>query len=338
MCPQQDEVGFFVGTQTLKQETNQVHLIRYDEDETQKVTIFSHPFGEIWKLNSSPSNKRMLVSCYQHVDGLLKNQVASKAALLTIPEDLEGGLLPFEHVQELNIPTTSGEIRTAEFHPSDSDSLAVVTDSKLYVVKLADGTARPICEASGNNKFKQGKWALHHHQGSQFLAIADNQVISYDVRDMNKAAWTITGEQVFRDLDCNPHKQCHIVTGNDDGCIKIWDYRNVKEPLFCRNDHSHWVWSVRFNTFHDQLILSSSSDSRVNVTCAFSVSSEANNPDRKAESTLQDGLLESFSYHEDSVYCAEWSSADPWTFASLSFDGRFILTKISKEVKYKILL
>lgn len=337
MCTQQDdgEVGFFVGTQTLKQETNQVHLIRYDEDETQKVTIFSHPFGEIWKLNSSPHDKRMLTSCYHHMDGMLKNQISSKAALLTIPEDLDGGLVPFEHVQELNI--TSNDIKTAEFHPSDNDSIGVVTDSKIHIVKMGDGTVRPISESVGTSKFKQGKWALHH-QGSQFLALAENQVISYDARDMNKTAWTITNEQVFRDVDCNPHKQCHIVTGSDDGCIRIWDYRNIKEPIFSRNDHSHWIWAVRFNTFHDQLILSSSSDSRVNITCAYSVSSEATNPDRKADSTLQDGLLESFSYHEDSVYCAEWSSADPWIFASLSFDGRFILTKISKEVKYKILL
>lgn len=35
------------------------------------------------------------------------------------------------------------------------------------------------------------------------------------------------------------------------------------------------VWSVRFNFFHDQLILSSSSDCKVLLTCAASVSSEA---------------------------------------------------------------
>lgn len=80
--------------------------------------------------------------------------------------------------------------------------------------------------------------------------------------------------QMVRDLDCNPNKQCHIVTGGDDGCIKVWDCRSTKQPVFCRSDHSHWVWSVRFNTFHDQLILSSSSDCKVLLTCAGSVSSE----------------------------------------------------------------
>lgn len=37
------------------------------------------------------------------------------------------------------------------------------------------------------------------------------------------------------------------------------------------------VWSVRFNFFHDQLILSSSSDCKVLLTCAASVSSETSN-------------------------------------------------------------
>lgn len=163
------------------------------------------------------------------------------------------------------------------------------------------------------------------------------QVLAYDVRDTNKVAWTITNEHVFRDLDCNPSKQFRIVTGGDDGCIKIWDYRNCKEPIFSRDDHSHWVWTVRFNPFHDQILLSSSSDARVNITCAFSVSSEADTVSPENSQT-HDGLLESLDYHDDSVYCAEWSTADPWTFASLSYDGRFILNKIPKEIKYKILL
>lgn len=339
MCPYQGDEGdisFFVGTQTLKQDTNQVHLIRLDEDEKVKSNIFSHPFGEIWAIQGSPHNKRMLSSCYNQIGGTMKNQVTMKAAILTTPEEFTDEIMAFD-VEELKIPSNP-DIRAAVFHPSDADSMAVVSDNKIHVLKLnASGEVRQICEApaQGNGKFKHGKWALHN-QNSQFLTLFENSVISYDVRDMNKVAWTIQNEQVFRDLDCNPHKQCHLVTGSDDGCIKIWDFRNVKEPVFSRNDHSHWVWTVRYNTFHDQLILSSSSDSRVNVTCAFSASSEAT--EAEDSEGVNDCLLESLDYHDDSVYCVEWSSADPWTFASLSYDGRFVFRKISKEIKYKILL
>jgi hypothetical protein len=54
--------------------------------------------------------------------------------------------------------------------------------------------------------------------------------------------------------------------------------------------------------------------------------------------TQEDGLITMYETHEDSVYCAEWSSADPWLFASVSFDGRFILNHVPRETKFSILL
>jgi hypothetical protein len=40
---------------------------------------------------------------------------------------------------------------------------------------------------------------------------------------------------------------------------------------------------------------------------------------------------------QDSVYTAEWSAADPWTFGSLSYDGRLVIGHVSRAVKYRIL-
>ena len=51
-----------------------------------------------------------------------------------------------------------------------------------------------------------------------------------------------------------------------------------------------------------------------------------------------DGLVAVFEQHEESVYRAKWSMADPWVFASLSYDGRFLVNSIPKEYKYKIIL
>lgn len=45
-----------------------------------------------------------------------------------------------------------------------------------------------------------------------------------------------------------------------------------------------------------------------------------------------------FEDHEDSVYMVEWSSVEPWIFASLSYDGRLVINKVPKDEKYKILL
>jgi WD40 repeat protein len=53
---------------------------------------------------------------------------------------------------------------------------------------------------------------------------------------------------------------------------------------------------------------------------------------------LEDGVLATYEEHEDSVYSVEWSSADPWTFASLSYDGRLVISKVPRAEKYMILL
>lgn len=158
---------------------------------------------------------------------------------------------------------------------------------------------------------------------------------------------------------------------------------------------------MRFNTFHDQLLLTGSSDARVLLTSAASISSEApsQSPDKYLDANedigddntdkdvlktsesgtdlgvsdsdatpehnsgikeksvtflqkyiiydvhhhvfvfrLSDGMLQCYEQHEDSVYCAEWSSADPWTFASLSYDGRLVISRVPRHYKYKILL
>jgi hypothetical protein len=41
----------------------------------------------------------------------------------------------------------------------------------------------------------------------------------------------------------------------------------------------------------------------------------------------EDRVLKVYEEHEDSVYKVEWSNIDPWVFASLSYDGRFVINK-----------
>lgn len=318
--------------------------------------------GEVWKLNSCPYDARLLASVYNVQKGA---QVLSQAALLTLPADdsvgasneqLKSEYIPWAQVEVLETAELGERVKTIEFHPSQEQTIACVVNNKLAIMQRAEASTRVVAEASSSTSsaaknlspFTTGKWS-HHHQGHQFLVLHDTSVRAYDVRDTQHCAWTIDDAhgQLVRDLDCNPNKQCHLVTGGDDGCVKVWDCRMVKAPVFERNDHSHWVWCVRFNTFHDQLILSSSSDCKVLLTCAGSVSSEAQvsseineantSGPQERHKVLSDGLLQSFDQHEDSVYCAEWSNVDPWIFASLSYDGRVIISKVPKQYKYQII-
>ena len=58
----------------------------------------------------------------------------------------------------------------------------------------------------------------------------------------------------------------------------------------------------------------------------------------RAEQRLAEGVVSAYEEHEDSVYAAEWSTADPWLFASLSYDGRLVINRVPRAAKYSILL
>ncbi|XP_063901897.1 EARP-interacting protein homolog [Zophobas morio] len=183
-----------------------------------------------------------------------------------------------------------------------------------------------------------------------FAATQATSVLCWDSRSSSQVFCIADAHmQAVRTVDFNPNKPYSLATGGDDGCIKFWDTRSCNEPLKILEQHTHWVWSVRYNHFHDQLLLSSGSDSKVCLHNVTSLSSDLFSHVESSESgedalqctrkeLFEDRIIKVYEDHEDSVYATEWSSADPWVFASLSFDGRFVVNHVPSEVKYKILL
>lgn len=51
----------------------------------------------------------------------------------------------------------------------------------------------------------------------------------------------------------------------------------------------------------------------------------------------QDRVIQRYEL-EDSVQVVEWSAADPWIFAGVSYNGTFFLNHVPSKEKYKILL
>lgn len=76
-----------------------------------------------------------------------------------------------------------------------------------------------------------------------------------------------------RDVDYNPNKPFYVVTSGEDRLVKFWDIRKPDRPMKVLLGHSHWAWTVAFNRFHDQLILSGGTDSLVNLWRVSSISS-----------------------------------------------------------------
>ncbi len=62
-----DEIKFLVGTQSLKTD-NQVHLLTLDEDTgTLSKQVYSHPAGEVWDLEASPTGQSSTSTLCTHL-------------------------------------------------------------------------------------------------------------------------------------------------------------------------------------------------------------------------------------------------------------------------------
>ena len=116
--------------------------------------------------------------------------------------------------------------------------------------------------------------------------------------------------------------------------------------------HSHWVWDCAFNRTHPSLLLSASSDASVILWDVSLTVDAAASPTRSLHLTClfilayacrlsvmsEEKKVCTYTDHDESVYGVCWSLKDDWSFASLSYDGRFALNKVPSDVKYKLLI
>ncbi|OAD53700.1 Protein TSSC1 [Eufriesea mexicana] len=274
-----DIVRFLVGTQSLKFNNNQVHLVELNEETGGlKTQVFHHHIGEIWSLQASPTDPSVFITCYNTLrdDG----SCHMKGALWKLPE-LKEYTNDIENLKNIaNIDTTpyGTDLKTIAYHPMDS--------TKAVSVATTSGTLA----SKGQPRFTNGKW--------------------------------------------NPHNGCNQFVTLNENNVRGWDFRNPAEAS----------WTIL--SAHSQII----SDSRVILCSIASISSEpfghivppeddcTQNEYNCKKDKLEDGVVGRYEEHEDSVYAVEWSSADPWTFASLSYDGRLVLNKVPRKYKYQILL
>jgi len=258
-------------------------------------------------------------------------------------------------LSDVGLPSSSSSSPFSSSSSSSSNVASVVAASSAN-----ENNSKKSHNLDPRNKLTTGQWNPHHNSTS--IATAnDNHIRGWDLRSM-KPTWTVENAhaQLIRGLDFNPNKQYVLASCGDDCQAKFWDVRKTSSALLVIAQHSHWIWSIKYNNFHDQLLLTSSSDSRVMLHNASSVSSEpaghssqSDDDDdddddvdlddsfeasHKSSDPLEDGVLATYEEHEDSVYAVDWSAADPWVFASLSYDGRLVINRVSRNFKYRILL
>ncbi|XP_069829152.1 EARP and GARP complex-interacting protein 1 isoform X4 [Dendropsophus ebraccatus] len=298
------------------------------------------------------------------------SKVTSCAAVWRIPKELQAGNHEVPDDSSNNTQTlellchldndAQSNMACVTWEPlGDGKKVMSLADNYLKIWDLQESSTKAVLSSSatlegkGQLKFTSGRWSPHHNC-IQVATANDTAIRGWDIRSMRQIYCIDNAHgQLVRDLDFNPNKQYYLASCGDDCKVKFWDTRNVNEPVKTLEEHSHWVWSVRYNHSHDQLVLTGSSDSRVILSNMVSISSEPfghlvddddlsdqedTQHEEKTKEPLQDSIIATYEEHEDSVYAVEWSSADPWLFASLSYDGRLVINRVPRALKYNILL
>jgi WD40 repeat protein len=226
---------------------------------------------------------------------------------------------------------------------------------------------------------------------------AGSALYSWDVRDTAAPRLAVRaphGTDRVLDVSCNGNKPWHCASAGEDGCVRLWDIRPASTDgpsasvssgpgdesgsdaldgptaaLLCLQGHSHWCTAVRFNPYHDQLLLSAGTDGGVCLWSAISASSAPLNEDddddddddeedkaaasarspkpatsksaeRSSAADASDTIVRRWGVHADSISASsvDWGCGSAWVLATASVEGRVGFREVPKDTKYKILL
>ena len=250
------------------------------------------------------------------------------------------------------------EIKRSCFMTSSSDGsgsmLALVCDNAVSVYDLTQSAAAdassqlsPVIEyqeESTAEPLKVFSACVNPSSRSELLTVGREGVKGYDLRAPNKSSlFTVSPLQDDYPLsiDHNPNVEHYFATGGMDNAVSIWDKRTLKCVTTFEPGHNHWIWSVKYNRQHDQCILTAGSDYNVCLYNCHSYSSFATsavtspNIVKSAGATVElsnqfssDFAVNKWEFHDESVYECCWSHSDPWTFASVSWDGCVSVTRV----------
>jgi EARP and GARP complex-interacting protein 1 len=249
-------------------------------DATIVATVYSSMSGEIgsaiWKLNNLPLDDSI------DVENSLKQSNQTNGDNSGVDNNDFLGMSPNAHSLELiaELPFPKGATNQMVswsplgFHPVNQTTEFVTVDlvngvsvfelalpsseAKNEVGMLVPKATIPLIDVG----FLGGvNWDPHHP--SEIAIACDSMVLIIDIKSATVVR-TITNVVpqgcVIRSISYNPNKPWFIATGGDDYLCKIWDIRRPHLPVKILAGHTHWVTCVAFNPFHDQLILTSSSD------------------------------------------------------------------------------
>jgi EARP and GARP complex-interacting protein 1 len=308
---------FLIGTSSASTE-NKIHLLEYQDDtkSLECATVWTHnePIAGLWCSPSLTSDSLLAVAGSQRLEvfRLSENLMNEPKCVVTLKRpyyrvlwDLDGLQNEFKAVQQNTLSTIcldssklghetvifsneGGKIRCAALAPYDPTLCLLSCDE--YGLQLVD---------------------LRTKKSSVFA----------NTRNCHGFGYTTA-------MDFDRAKPGQFMSAGTDGYIYVHDIRyntsccvaTVREI----KAHEHTIHGCLFNPFHDELVLSCSSDQTLKLW------EMEQNSETKCHRRLAD--------YGDSVVALCWSSTSPWVFAGLSYNGKVLVDSVPNEKKMSILL
>lgn len=366
-----DATMFAAGTQTIRG-GNAVHIVSHDRDRdvARCAAVLTHPDGEIWSMDARCSDggsggvRDVLATAF---DGTSRGGVA----IWRLPPSLDprgdptrGDLARVGTIRSSDLSDdadASDGPRCVRWSAADPAVLAVVADSFLAIVRV-DAEGGPDPKPTTRGALPAGSFvpspscASFHPDAPDVLAIACRgpDVHVHDARAGldHPPSQTIANAHALqvRSVDYDPGAAgTRLATCGDDGFVKMWDTRNFAKPIAgthaaAMDGHAHWAWCVAHNPeYPDRLLASSGGDGVVRLwRTDGGGGGDGGSVGSIGGSIGGTQLCAAASFrgsHADTVYQAAWGRGDdPWTLASVSYDGRVVLDQVPRAEKYRILL
>ncbi|KAJ2517819.1 Protein tssc1 [Coemansia sp. RSA 1939] len=248
--------------------------------------------------------------------------------------------------------TIIDDIGTAAWHPtntnqfSTTDSTCIRTWDTRVDVHKAQGpaTMATAVDCAHSAKIR----ALNYNPNLPYILASggdDGAVRIWDLRNPATALLELANHSHWvYSVEFNPNHDQLLLSAGSDGLVNLESAVSVSSAhVVAGIGGRHSDPDASTSRRHQQAsaldnIADKPRASDAEHTHAAEENSDSDTDDNEGAQRPVDGLVSQFDDHETSVYAAHWSAADPWLFASLSFDGRMVINFVPREEKYKILL
>ncbi|KAG7669334.1 hypothetical protein Ndes2437B_g05480 [Nannochloris sp. 'desiccata'] len=160
----------------------------------------------------------------------------------------------------------------------------------------------------------------------ELMSVADDySILFWDLRAGQQPVGRVSRAHGERDVHCcdwSPHKPMHVVTGAQDGGVRVWDKRNLGGALVTLNHHTDAVMNVEWSPHREGMFATGADDGLVCLwdLDANTIDGEGPGAAKRAKVAAPPQLLFQHAGHQSPVVDFCWNPLDPWTLLSASVD------------------